>query len=95
MIRQGPGSDPSAVLFAGAALWGLHMGLTQGLLAALVALLELAASYRAEPELFQSLVVLFEGGAPAYEPGTLDALIAKRKNTRLLDAPLPEPKAPQ
>jgi len=25
------------VLFAGAALWGLHMGLTQGLLAALVA----------------------------------------------------------
>jgi phosphoribosylaminoimidazolecarboxamide formyltransferase/IMP cyclohydrolase len=29
--------------------------------------------------------------APAYEPGTLDALIAKRKNTRLLDAPLPEP----
>lgn len=28
------------------------------------ALLDLAASYRAEPELFQSLVVLFEGGAP-------------------------------
>jgi phosphoribosylaminoimidazolecarboxamide formyltransferase/IMP cyclohydrolase len=29
--------------------------------------------------------------APSYEPGTLDALIAKRKNTRLLDAPPPEP----
>ena len=29
--------------------------------------------------------------APAYETGTLDALIAKRKNTRLLDAPAPEP----
>ena len=31
--------------------------------------------------------------APSYEPGTLDALIAKRKNTRLLDAPPPEPTA--
>ena len=31
------------------------------------ALFELAASYRAEPELFQSLVVLFEGGAPLDE----------------------------
>ncbi len=30
----------------------------------LPALLELAKSYRAEPELFQSLVVLFEAGAP-------------------------------
>jgi len=29
--------------------------------------------------------------APAYDDGTLDALIAKRKNTRLLDAPSPEP----
>jgi phosphoribosylaminoimidazolecarboxamide formyltransferase/IMP cyclohydrolase len=29
--------------------------------------------------------------APAYEAGTLDALIGKRKNTRLLDAPPPEP----
>ncbi|HZP28278.1 MAG TPA: bifunctional phosphoribosylaminoimidazolecarboxamide formyltransferase/IMP cyclohydrolase, partial [Acidimicrobiia bacterium] len=29
--------------------------------------------------------------APAYGPGTLDALIGKRKNTRLLDAPPPEP----
>ena len=29
--------------------------------------------------------------APGYENGTLDALIAKRKNTRLLDAPAPEP----
>jgi len=29
--------------------------------------------------------------APSYEAGTLDALIAKRKNTRLLDAPAPEP----
>jgi phosphoribosylaminoimidazolecarboxamide formyltransferase / IMP cyclohydrolase len=29
--------------------------------------------------------------APAYEADTLDALIAKRKNTRLLDAPSPEP----
>jgi phosphoribosylaminoimidazolecarboxamide formyltransferase / IMP cyclohydrolase len=29
--------------------------------------------------------------APGYEAGTLDALIAKRKNTRLLDAPPPEP----
>jgi phosphoribosylaminoimidazolecarboxamide formyltransferase/IMP cyclohydrolase len=29
--------------------------------------------------------------APAYESGTLDALIGKRKNTRLLDAPVPEP----
>jgi phosphoribosylaminoimidazolecarboxamide formyltransferase/IMP cyclohydrolase len=27
--------------------------------------------------------------APGYEPGTLDALIAKRKNTRLLSAPAP------
>ena len=31
------------------------------------ALLDLAKSYRAEPELFQSLVVLFEHGAPADE----------------------------
>jgi FPC/CPF motif-containing protein YcgG len=31
------------------------------------ALLDLAASYRAEPELFQSLVVLFEAGAPRDE----------------------------
>ena len=31
------------------------------------ALFEIAARYRAEPELFQSLVVLFEGGAPADE----------------------------
>jgi MFS family permease len=30
-------ADTPAVVFAGAALWGLHMGLTQGLLAALVA----------------------------------------------------------
>jgi phosphoribosylaminoimidazolecarboxamide formyltransferase/IMP cyclohydrolase len=29
--------------------------------------------------------------APGYDPGTLDALIAKRRNTRLLDAPSPEP----
>ncbi len=29
--------------------------------------------------------------APSYEEGTLDALIGKRKNTRLLDAPPPEP----
>jgi phosphoribosylaminoimidazolecarboxamide formyltransferase/IMP cyclohydrolase len=29
--------------------------------------------------------------APSFEAGTLDALIAKRKNTRLLDAPAPEP----
>ena len=29
--------------------------------------------------------------APGYEPGTLDALIAKRKNTRLLEAPAPAP----
>jgi phosphoribosylaminoimidazolecarboxamide formyltransferase/IMP cyclohydrolase len=29
--------------------------------------------------------------APGYEPGTLDALIAKRKNTRLLEAGPPEP----
>ena len=28
--------------------------------------------------------------APGYEPGTLDALIAKRKNTRLLEAGPPE-----
>ena len=28
--------------------------------------------------------------APGYEPGTVDALIAKRKNTRLLEAPPPE-----
>jgi hypothetical protein len=33
----------------------------------LPALLDLAKSYRAEPELFQSLVVLFEAGAPADE----------------------------
>ena len=31
------------------------------------ALFEIAARYRAEPELFQSLVVLFEGGAPLDE----------------------------
>ena len=30
-------ADTPAVVFAGATLWGLHMGLTQGLLAALVA----------------------------------------------------------
>jgi MFS family permease len=30
-------ADGGATVFAGAALWGLHMGLTQGLLAALVA----------------------------------------------------------
>ena len=29
--------------------------------------------------------------APGYEPGTLDSLIAKRKNTRLLEAGPPEP----
>jgi phosphoribosylaminoimidazolecarboxamide formyltransferase / IMP cyclohydrolase len=29
--------------------------------------------------------------APGWEPGTLDALIAKRKNTRLLQAPPPDP----
>ncbi|HEV2311014.1 MAG TPA: bifunctional phosphoribosylaminoimidazolecarboxamide formyltransferase/IMP cyclohydrolase [Acidimicrobiia bacterium] len=29
--------------------------------------------------------------APAYEEGTADALIAKRRNTRLLEAPPPEP----
>jgi phosphoribosylaminoimidazolecarboxamide formyltransferase / IMP cyclohydrolase len=29
--------------------------------------------------------------APGWEPGTIDALIAKRKNTRLLDAGPPEP----
>jgi len=29
--------------------------------------------------------------APSYEGGALDALVAKRKNTRLLEAPLPEP----
>jgi len=28
--------------------------------------------------------------APGYEPGTIDALIAKRKNTRLLEGPAPE-----
>jgi FPC/CPF motif-containing protein YcgG len=33
------------------------------------ALLDLAATYRAEPELFQSLVVLFERGAPDDEHG--------------------------
>jgi phosphoribosylaminoimidazolecarboxamide formyltransferase/IMP cyclohydrolase len=31
--------------------------------------------------------------APGYEPGTIDALVTKRKNTRLLEAPLPEPVA--
>jgi phosphoribosylaminoimidazolecarboxamide formyltransferase/IMP cyclohydrolase len=31
--------------------------------------------------------------APAYDDGTIEALIAKRKNTRLLDAPPPEPPA--
>ena len=31
--------------------------------------------------------------APAYDEGTVDALIAKRKNTRLLEAPPPEPTA--
>ncbi len=30
--------------------------------------------------------------APAYGPGTLDALVQKRKNTRLLEAPAPEPR---
>jgi phosphoribosylaminoimidazolecarboxamide formyltransferase/IMP cyclohydrolase len=29
--------------------------------------------------------------APSYEPATVDALVAKRKNTRLLEAPAPEP----
>jgi len=29
--------------------------------------------------------------APSYEPGAVDALIGKRKNTRLLEAPPPEP----
>jgi phosphoribosylaminoimidazolecarboxamide formyltransferase/IMP cyclohydrolase len=29
--------------------------------------------------------------APGYAPGTLDALVAKRKNTRLLEAPAPGP----
>jgi len=29
--------------------------------------------------------------APAYGPGVVDALVAKRKNTRLLEAPPPEP----
>jgi phosphoribosylaminoimidazolecarboxamide formyltransferase/IMP cyclohydrolase len=29
--------------------------------------------------------------APSYEPGTVDALVAKRKNTRLLEAPAPDP----
>jgi phosphoribosylaminoimidazolecarboxamide formyltransferase/IMP cyclohydrolase len=29
--------------------------------------------------------------APSYDAGTIDALIAKRKNTRLLEAPVPEP----
>ncbi len=31
--------------------------------------------------------------APGYEPGAIDALIAKRKNTRLLEGPAPEPVA--
>jgi FPC/CPF motif-containing protein YcgG len=35
----------------------------------LPALLDLARSYRADPQLFQSLVVLFEAGAPADEAG--------------------------
>jgi MFS family permease len=35
LVLANAGSN--ATLFAGAALWGLHMGLTQGLLAALVA----------------------------------------------------------
>ncbi len=29
--------------------------------------------------------------APGFEPGTIDALIAKRKNTRLIEAPAPTP----
>ncbi|MCJ7438645.1 MAG: bifunctional phosphoribosylaminoimidazolecarboxamide formyltransferase/IMP cyclohydrolase [Acidimicrobiia bacterium] len=29
--------------------------------------------------------------APSYEAGAIDALVAKRKNTRLLEAPVPEP----
>ena len=35
----------------------------------------------------QADVVIF----PSHEPGTVDALVAKRKNTRILAAPLPEP----
>ena len=31
------------------------------------------------------------GAGPGYAPGTIDALVAKRKNTRLLEAPAPEP----
>jgi len=31
--------------------------------------------------------------APSYEPGVIDALVAKRKNTRLLEGPAPEPVA--
>ena len=31
--------------------------------------------------------------APGYEPGTVDALVGKRKNTRLLEAPAPTPDA--
>ena len=38
------------------------------------ALLDLAHGYRAEPELFQSLVVLFEHGAPTDEQGFEDGL---------------------
>jgi phosphoribosylaminoimidazolecarboxamide formyltransferase/IMP cyclohydrolase len=35
----------------------------------------------------QADVVIF----PAHDPGTVDALVAKRKNTRILEAPAPEP----
>jgi phosphoribosylaminoimidazolecarboxamide formyltransferase/IMP cyclohydrolase len=35
----------------------------------------------------QADVVIF----PGYEAGTIDALVAKRKNTRILEAPAPEP----
>lgn len=38
------------------------------------ALIDLARSYRAEPDLFQSLVILFEHGAPADERGFEDGL---------------------
>jgi phosphoribosylaminoimidazolecarboxamide formyltransferase/IMP cyclohydrolase len=37
----------------------------------------------------QADVVIF----PGYAPGTVDALVAKRKNTRILEAPDPEPAA--
>ena len=59
------------------------------------ALLDLARSYRAEPELFQSLVVLFETGAPADERAFEDGLWKRLQSLSDKDQWLGQPGDPR